>query len=750
MFFSKRRPSFSSLGKYGRTIIGILVSFGLFFPLFITKDKLFILEGMVETSAPLSLSAYIENNNTRIFSVFSAIDLKQDGMFRLEIKANNVYGLKIVFDEQDVYLKLSDFRLVGKSVRELSFKNIQTDRIGNINVSENGKVLTMRTQQKAGTVIFSDFQKLAAKRVYHITPFSLILLLPLVLACLKPSWREKGIKIFVLLLPLLLLAVVKYVSFNHAFTLYYHNLSVYNLFLLEKYEFEVFAAFYALIIAALCSKNKVLLFMTAAGLIFIFLVIFADGVILHNLNARFIFSEIKNYNTEYMAAFWMTLAYLRTQQGLLMVCCGGVLWYILKHRQIFVTKGNIIMLAVIVLLLSGVSYCYKTDFLFDYEFYNVFQANKNQKQSKRYSPDFQKQLKRSFNLKQKCHNGLGWRKNVIVVMVESLSVFTSQKAGGLYDYMPEFDKLAEKGVLLTDYYSNSYNTNGGIFSLISGLPAIHDFAGLGNMNNPALYRDSLPQKLKKSGYLTQFFTSIELNGAIHDIVALSGFDVVSDCSDSYYDDKQRFMFNAPADEHLFANVIRNIKRKNIEKPYLMVVSTISGHGPYINPETKKQSFEETVRYVDKQIKKFVDELQASRFFENGILLITGDHRAMMPVSSEERIKLAPLAEGRVPMLILGNDIRVAENGIYSHNDVAPSLQYYLTDNGCFNAFQNNIFDDKKENGCLLYQKLSPRHIVALLCDNGEADICLNGDETSFCDNRREQKYIDFVNWMRLQ
>lgn len=750
MFWGSVRCGFSSLGKYGRAVLCIFVLFGLFFSLFVQKNKLFVLEGTVETNAPVMLTAYAANGSSQMYSVFSSIKIEQDKTFRLEIKANNVYALKIVFDEPNVRLKLSDFRLIGKSVRKLVFDNVQTEGIDDIQSLGNGSVLAFQTQQAVADIVFPDFEKMTAMRVYQVTPFAVFLLLPLLLAALKSPWRERSFKVLVLLLPLLLLCGVKYFSFRHSFNLYYREVSFYNIFLLEKYEFGVFAAVYALMAAVLFCKSKILRFIFAMGLTALFMIVMIDGIILHNLNARFVFNEVGNYNTEYMAAFWMTLAYLRTIQGRLMLFCGVVLVYILKCRQKFATKGCVAALGIAALLLGGVNVCYKTDFLFDYEFYNVFQANKGQQQSRRYGSDFQKRLLQSFDLMQKCDAGLGMRKNVIIVIAESLSDFTSRQAGGIYDYMPEFDKLVQEGVLYTDYYSNSYNTTGGIFSLMSGLPAIHDFSGLGDVSNSAFYNDSLPKRLKKNGYLTHFFTSIELNGPMRDIVDLSGFDVVSDFSDPYYDDKQRFMFNAPADEHLFANVIRYISRKDLSQPYLMVVSTISGHGPYINPDTKKQSFEETVRYVDKQIGKFVDTLKSSDFFKDGILLITGDHRAMLPVSAEERVKMKPLAEGRVPMLIIGHDIKTVSDGLYSHNDVAPSLQYYLTEEGCFNAFQHNMFKEKKGNNCLIYQKLSPRQRVELLCDDGQAAICLNGDDTSFCDGQREQKYVDFINWLRLQ
>ena len=182
----------------------------------------------------------------------------------------------------------------------------------------------------------------------------------------------------------------------------------------------------------------------------------------------------------------------------------------------------------------------------------------------------------------------------------------------------------------------------------------------------------------------------------------------------------------------------------------MVISTISGHGPYIHPETKEQSFEKVVDYVDEQIDNFITQLDARGFFKNGMVVITGDHRAMRPVSDDENQVLAPLAEARVPLVIIDKDLKGRKSGVYSHNDLAPSLQYYLTKKGCFNPYQNNLFKNSSKNKCIIFQQASPSDQVNVLCDDANSTICLNGDETTYCPEKPKDRYVDFINWLRVE
>ncbi|MBR1605454.1 MAG: sulfatase-like hydrolase/transferase [Alphaproteobacteria bacterium] len=693
---------------------------------------------------------FSSETNKKISTLFHK-RIEKSGFFEVEMRENKLFGFHVNLQTEADHVRLSQFVLIGSKKLPLSFENADYEEELDKVITDDASSVDLKINQEYTSIKFKDVSLPRAKRVYHLTPFVIFCFLPLLWHFL-PVCRRKNIKYsFLLFLPLFLLVLQKYFAFQHSYTLYYQTVSLVNLWHLEQYEFMIFASVYALLGGALYFPWRWIRIISVIGLIVLMIVLTIDGVVLHNLNARFIFSEAKNYTSEYKTAFYMLLSYLGTMQGRLMILCWLSVWGIFYYRCFLLTFYHRIIIWGMVIFFGIFAFWCRQSFLYDYAFYNVFDANQGAEQKRLYSADFVTQLQQSFDLKENCVKGLNKRKNVIVILAESLSTFSSQKLSGLHNYMPRLDKLMDKYAVYPQYYSNSYYTVGGVFSLISGMPPINGFEGMniGSSYQP-FYDNSVAQRLNQADYKTYFFTAVEPDKTLSDVIYQSHFDEVSDYRDSYYRGKPKLFFNAVADEYLFVNVLQRIENYHERSPYLMVVSTISGHGPYLDPRTKKPSFEKTTDYVDAEIEKFVNQLEKQGFFENGMVLITGDHRAMLPVSAEEDERLSPLAEGRVPLVVIDKEIRGEKTNIYSHNDIAPSLQYYLTDKGCFNAFQNNLFNDTSRYTCMLYQKPSPRNKVAVVCASGMSVICLNGDDTGYCEGNNEQKYVEFINYLRLQ
>lgn len=735
--------------SFVRAVLVSLLLFILFCPLFLVKTKVFILQGQIQVTAPIDMTFYIlPSAEHKTLKTLFHKRIEHSGYFEIEMRENKLFGLQIGMQSQSDRVRLSDLVLIGSKKIPLSFKDAVFNRVTDKNMTNDFRQVDLSVNPIYSSIEFNDVSLPQAKRVYHLTPLVCLLFFPILWSLWKSPKKHKCGQFLFLFVPLFLLAIIKYYAFEHSYTLYYQKVSLSNLWHLECYEFMVFSLVYLLLAGAVAFRRW-LKILCVSLLVLLFVILTIDGVIFHNLNARFIFAEATHYGSEYATAFHMFVSYLGTIQGRLMLLCCLSIWGIVHYYDLFSLRVYKVTLLSVAVFFAISMFLFKNNFLFDYAFYNVFEANQGTQQKKPYSENFAHNLHETFHLDQTCFKGLNKRRNVIVIIAESLSTFASQKLSGLHNYMPRLDKLIDQYAVYSSYYSNSYNTNGGIFSLISGLPAIHGFEGLSSGNNKSFYDNSLAQKLKKSGYNTYFLTAVEPNEPLAEIMYQSHFDVVADYQDPYYQDKPKLVFNAVADEYLFANVLQRIEAYRGKNPYLMVVSTISGHGPYIHPKTKETSFEKTTGYVDEEIGKFVAALHSRGFFENGMVLITGDHRAMLPVGAEESEQLSPLAEGRVPLVVLDKDIKGTQNGIYSHNDVASSLQYYLTEEGCFNDFQRNLFAETSQERCLLYQKLSPRDKVVILCADGQSVICLNGDDTGYCEGNGSQKYVDFVNWLRI-
>ena len=95
------------------------------------------------------------------------------------------------------------------------------------------------------------------------------------------------------------------------------------------------------------------------------------------------------------------------------------------------------------------------------------------------------------------------RPNVLLIVLESFSGVAMESLGGIPGVMPNLEKIASEGILFTNFYANSFRTDRGLTSILSGYPA-QPTASI--MKYPAKSQ-SLPgisKSLRKAGYDTQF------------------------------------------------------------------------------------------------------------------------------------------------------------------------------------------------------------------------------------------------------
>jgi hypothetical protein len=119
-------------------------------------------------------------------------------------------------------------------------------------------------------------------------------------------------------------------------------------------------------------------------------------------------------------------------------------------------------------------------------------------------------------------------------------------------------------------------------------------------------------------------------------------------------DNARYSLDAVADEVLFHETKRMIASYlEVGRPFFITCYTSSSHIPYVNPRTNLRDEEGTWDYVGSSITEFYQYLQATDFFTNGILVVTGDHRKFAPESPQEREVLGFTCRARIPLFVIG-------------------------------------------------------------------------------------------------
>ncbi|UCD31012.1 MAG: LTA synthase family protein, partial [Desulfobacterales bacterium] len=337
-----------------------------------------------------------------------------------------------------------------------------------------------------------------------------------------------------------------------------------------------------------------------------------------------------------------------------------------------------------------------------------------------------------------CFSSKPQKKNIIILMVESLSSYHSHFFSGIEDWTPHLDIIAEQNVSFTNFYANGYNTEDGYIAVLTGLLPISAPSYWSNDGRVFFegFMDisaSLPNIAKSHGYRTAFLTAGELIGFGDGQWAESiGFDYIEGSNHPYYAGWKKFHFQSIPDEALLNRVLTiALDRKN--RPFLLFVSTLSSHHPFMNPENNRRSEQEVIRYVDKQIGRFYNELKQSDFFSSGMLIITADHHAMVPLKEAEIKKFGAIrAPARIPLIIsYGDKHKQVENRAFQQTDIYNSLKNYLNDEKCVSRWLGDLITHPTVPPVFIgHKRGEERSLISIFHGSDDILVKLNGDNTT--------------------
>jgi len=102
------------------------------------------------------------------------------------------------------------------------------------------------------------------------------------------------------------------------------------------------------------------------------------------------------------------------------------------------------------------------------------------------------------------------RPNIVLIILESFGAKYIGSFGGMPDITPNLDRLAREGVVFSQCYANSYRTDRGVLSTLSGYPS---FPTHSVMKMPAKSRtlSGIARELQRVGYATDFLYGGDAN-----------------------------------------------------------------------------------------------------------------------------------------------------------------------------------------------------------------------------------------------
>jgi phosphoglycerol transferase MdoB-like AlkP superfamily enzyme len=223
--------------------------------------------------------------------------------------------------------------------------------------------------------------------------------------------------------------------------------------------------------------------------------------------------------------------------------------------------------------------------------------------------------------------------NVVVVIMESMTVDKTGLFHPEHSLTPHLDSLMAHGLVFTECYSAGIHTYNGIYSSLYSHPAILARHTMKQTKLPRMY--GLPQQLHENGYQNTFFmTHDEDYDNMRGFLMANGFDQVMGQS-SYPSEESVGTWGVP-DHVLFDHVVEHCNAVAGQGPFFAAVMTCSDHTPYIIPEDidfkpkSKELSQRSVEYADWSIGHFMEKASQQPWFENTVFVFLADHGAARP------------------------------------------------------------------------------------------------------------------------
>jgi arylsulfatase A-like enzyme len=328
--------------------------------------------------------------------------------------------------------------------------------------------------------------------------------------------------------------------------------------------------------------------------------------------------------------------------------------------------------------------------------------------------------------------------------------------------VPRFDAISEKGSAFRDFFANSYNTDGGLIALLTGIPPLPT-TNLGTMGKAGGFdgysgvKNSLPRRLGDIGYHTTFITSGDVAYSKKDEWLLSiGFNELIGNDQPYYEGMKKYQFRSVPDRALYENIVYNVLPGLPEsQPYFLVIENVSTHHPFHEPGTGSKREEDVFGYADAQLGWFFENLEREGVLKDTLLIITSDHRAMTPLSPDEIAVYGEEAPARIPLVILGrtHEPGIKVDGYFQQSDLMESIVYFTGQDAAFSDFRRNLFaTPSAPSSHIIYYGGNERDRVQVFSEEGSYTVRLDGDDTEFLLEApaRGTEVLDLINCIRIQ
>ena len=262
------------------------------------------------------------------------------------------------------------------------------------------------------------------------------------------------------------------------------------------------------------------------------------------------------------------------------------------------------------------------------------------------------------------------RPNILLIILESFGSKFVEPLGGLPDVTPNLNRLSKEGVFFTNCYANSFRTDRGTVSLLSGYLALPTVSV---MKVPAKSRTlpAISEELLKAGYATDFLYGGDINFTnMKSYLLGKGYQKVTADTDFSLAEQNSNVWGVNDD--ITSTWLLNTLKERTEGPWFTTYLTLSSHEPFDVPYSRlEEKIPNAFAYTDACLGELIDGLKQTSLWKDLLIVCVPDHGFCYPQGTMDRGG----EFSHIPMLWLGGAIKqpLKIDKIMNHADLAATL-----------------------------------------------------------------------------
>ena len=261
--------------------------------------------------------------------------------------------------------------------------------------------------------------------------------------------------------------------------------------------------------------------------------------------------------------------------------------------------------------------------------------------------------------------------DILIVIMESFANDLLPSMGTQKDVAVELDSIAQQGILFTRFYANSFRTDRGLVSILSGYPA-QPTTSLMRYPAKTAQLPSIARSLsQQAGYKTTYYYGGDVDFANQRSYLVSqGFQKIISDSDFPIDEK---LSKWGVHDHLVANrLMEDIKKQQTGGPQLRVFQTSSSHEPFDVPYKRLNDKRlNAFAYTDSVIGSVMRQYSKLPRWKNTLVILVPDHVG----AYKENLDNFDRSRYQIPLILTGGAIAkpMKIKLIGSQQDIAATL-----------------------------------------------------------------------------